>query len=162
MNDKTLHSALFVFRCVGAGTSALALASALGMEYPVWSAMSALIVSQEKLDQTKASVFSRILGTIIGIGAACAVNLAIGRYGASNYLQMAIALAFCAMLVHRFPQLRVSMWTCALILASPSGAPTTTIGLNRGEEVIFGTLVGGLFHAMAEGALRLIVRRRAA
>jgi len=107
-------------------------------------------------------LFSRILGTIIGISAACAVNLAIGRYGASNYLQMAVALAFCATLVHRFPQLRVSMWTCALILASPSGAPTTAIGLNRGEEVIFGTLVGGLFHAVAEGMLRLIRRRRAA
>jgi len=158
MNDKALHTSLFVFRCVGAGTSALALASLLGLEYPVWSAMSALIVSQEKLDDTKASVFTRILGTVIGIGAACAVNLAIGRYGASDYLQLAVALIFCALLVHRFPKLRVSMWTCALILASPSGAPTTTIGLNRGEEVIFGTLVGGLFHAVAEAMLRLLRR----
>lgn len=160
MSDKLLHTLLFVFRCVGSALTGLALAAAIGLEYPVWSAMSALIVSQEKLDDTRASVFSRILGTVIGIGAACIVNLAIGPMGASVYLQIALALTACALLVHHFTQLRVSMWTCALILASPSHVAAATIGLNRGEEVILGTLIGGLFHAMAEGLLRVITKSR--
>jgi uncharacterized membrane protein YccC len=155
MTEKALRTTLFAFRCTGAGTAALALATALGLEHPVWSAMSALIVSQERLDETKASVAFRILGTVIGIGTACAVNLLIARFGASLYLQLAIAVLFCAILVHRFPQLRVSMWTCALIIASSAATSITETGLNRGEEVILGTLVGGLFHAAAEAMLSM-------
>ncbi|HMA48912.1 MAG TPA: hypothetical protein VKP60_04110, partial [Magnetospirillaceae bacterium] len=56
---------------------------------------------------------------------------------------------------------RVSLWTCALILASSSASSTTEIGLNRGEEVILGTLIGGLFHGAAEGALRFARKDKA-
>ena len=157
MTEKTLRTTLFVFRCTGAATAALALASVLGMEHPVWSAMSALIVSQDKLDETKSSVISRILGTVIGIGTACAVNFLIARFGASRYLQVAIAVFLCALLVHRFPKLRVSLWTCTLILASSAATSATTIGLYRGEEVILGTLIGGVFHAAAEAMLRMFM-----
>lgn len=159
MSEKTLRAALYIFRCTGAATGALALGAALGMEHPVWSAMSALIVSQEQLDATKASVFSRILGTVIGIGTACLVNFLIARFGASLYVQVAVAVLVCALLVHRFPQLRVSLWTCTLILASSAATDVSTVGLYRGEEVILGTLIGGLFHAASEAMLRLCVRK---
>ena len=150
MTGKTLHAVLFVFRCTGAATGALALASAFGLEHPVWSAMSALIVSQEQLDATRSSVTSRILGTVIGIVIACAVSLLISRFDASLYAQVAIAVMICALLVHRFPQIRVSLWTCTLILASSAASSVATVGLYRGEEVILGTLIGGLFHAASE------------
>jgi uncharacterized membrane protein YccC len=156
ISEKTLRTALFAFRCTSAGTTALAFATAIGLEHPIWSAMSALIVSQERLDETKASVAFRIIGTVIGIGTACAVNLLIARFGASLYLQLAIAVLLCALLVHRFPQLRVSMWTCALILASSTAGSVSEIGLNRGQEVILGTLIGGLFHAASEVMLRFL------
>lgn len=157
MTEKMLRTALFVFRCTGASTAALAVASTFGLEHPVWSAMSALIVSQDKLDETKSSVTSRILGTVIGIGTACAVNFLIARFGASMYLQVAIAVFLCALLVHRFPKLRVSLWTCTLILASSAATSATTVGLYRGEEVILGTLIGGIFHAAAEAMLLLFM-----
>ena len=156
MKEKPLHTALFVFRCTSAATGALAAAAALGLEHPVWSAMSALIVSQEQLDATRSSVISRILGTVIGIGTACAVNFLIARFGASLYVQVAVAVLICALLVHRFPQIRVSLWTCTLILASSAATEVSTVGLYRGEEVILGTLIGGLFHAVAEAMLRLL------
>src|SRR5579859_297913 len=156
MTGKTMHATLFVFRCTGAATGALALASAVGMEHPVWSAMSALIVSQEQLDATKSSVISRILGTVIGIGTACGVNFLIARFGASLYVQVAIAVLVCAILVHRFPQIRVSLWTCTLILASSAATSVTTVGLYRGEEVILGTVIGGLFHAASEAILHVL------
>jgi len=155
MTEKTLRAALFVFRCTGAATGALALAAAIGLEYPVWSAMSALIVSQEQLDATRTSVISRIIGTVIGIGTACMVNLLIARFGASLYVQVAVAVPICALLVHRFPQIRVSLWTCTLILVSSAATSVTAVGLYRGEEVILGTLIGGLFHAASEIMLRL-------
>jgi len=155
MTEKSLRAALFVFRCTGAATGALALATAFGLEHPVWSAMSALIVSQEQLDATKSSVISRIIGTVIGIGTACGVNFLIARFGASLYVQVAIAVLICALLVHRFPQIRVSLWTCTLILVSSAATSITTVGLYRGEEVILGTLIGGLFHAVSEWMLRL-------
>jgi len=115
--------------------------------------MSALIVSQEQLQATKASVTSRILGTVTGIGTACGVNLLIARFGASIYVQVAVAVTISALLVLRFPQLRVSLWTCTLILASSAALSVPTVGLYRGEEVILGTLIGGLFHAASEWML---------
>jgi len=155
MTEKHLRTALFVFRCVGASISALALAGAVGLPHSVWSAMSALIISQDRLEETRISVIGRIAGTVIGIGTACGINLLLAPYGVSIFLQMGIAVTFCSLLAYRVPQLRVSMWTCPLVLAAASPEPVLTLGFNRAAEVILGTLVGGLFHAAAEGLLRL-------
>jgi uncharacterized membrane protein YccC len=115
LTEKTLRTSLFVFRCVGLGTAALASASAIGLEHPVWSAMSALIVSQEQLDATRSSVTSRILGTVIGIGTACAVNLAIARFGASLYLQLAVAVLICR---SHFSSLSISLASASISAAA--------------------------------------------
>jgi len=156
MTEKRLRTALFVFRCTGSALCALALAAAVGLPHSVWAAMSALIVSQDRLDQTKASIAARLAGTAIGIGAACGTNLTLAPLGASVYPQMALAVTLCALLTHRFPQFRVSMWTCALLLVASAEQPgILAAGLGRGEEVMLGTLTGGAFHAAAEALLRV-------
>jgi len=126
IDEKGIRLLLFVFRCCGAAIGALAIATAIGLPFPVWSAMSALIVSQDRLNDTKYSLMGRILGTVLGIGVACLVNLFLAPYDASHYLQLALSVGFCAVLAHRFPQLRVSMWTCPLVLLT-AHPPTSII-----------------------------------
>lgn len=113
--------------------------------------MSAMIVSQERLHETRSSLTGRILGTLLGIGVTVAVSEIASRNAISTAVQMAIAVALCALVVRELPKLRVAMWTCPIILltAQPS-APMLLVALHRGSEVILGALVGWIFHWFAE------------
>jgi hypothetical protein len=65
--EKSLRAVAFVARCSGAATVAYELALSLGLPGAHWAAMSALIVSQERLQETRSSLMGRVLGTLLGI-----------------------------------------------------------------------------------------------
>ena len=71
MERTILRAIAFVLRCSGAATVAHELASSLGLHKALWAAMSALIVSQEQLHQTRSSLGGFISGTLLGIGCHC-------------------------------------------------------------------------------------------
>jgi uncharacterized membrane protein YccC len=99
----------FVVRCTGAATCAYVGAVKIGLPHAVWAAISALVVSQERLDDTTTSLAGRIAGTIIGACIAVAVSLAGARLTSSVTLQIAVAVAVCATIARERPHLRVSM-----------------------------------------------------
>jgi uncharacterized membrane protein YccC len=154
MDPKIPHVIAFVARCSGATTVAYELASLLGLPEALWAAMSALIVSQERLHETQSSLTGRVLGTLVGLGIAVSVSRVTSGWGTSTAAQMALAVAVAALVVHRFPRLRVAMWTCPLILltAQPS-VPIAVVALHRGSEVILGAVVGWAFHWVSERLL---------
>jgi uncharacterized membrane protein YccC len=147
---KIIRAIAFVLRCSGAATVAYEVVSSLGLE-GLWAAMSAMIVSQERLHETRSSLTGRILGTLLGIGVTVAVSEITSRTATSTAVQMAIAVAICALVVRELPKLRVAMWTCPIILltAQPS-APMLLVALHRGSEVILGAIIGWIFHWFAE------------
>jgi uncharacterized membrane protein YccC len=147
MDQKTARAIVFVARCSGAATVAYELALSLGLAEAMWAAMSAVIVSQERLHETRSFLKGRILGTLLGIAIAVSVSEATSFWAASTSEQMALAVAVAALVAHRFPQLRVAMWTCLIILltARPS-VPVAVVALHRGGEVILGAVVGWAFH----------------
>lgn len=154
MNDRIVRTIAFVLRCAGAATLAYALARQVGLPHPVWAAMSALIVLQERLDATRASLVWRILGTLIGVGAAILVQLGASRLGLGLVAQIAVGVAACALVAHSYPSLRVAMWTCPIVLLTAEpGQAIAMVGLYRGSEVILGALTGGACHWAAEAAL---------
>ena len=137
----------FVIRCAGAATLALWAAVALGLPESVWAAMSALIVSQERLQDTRASLVGRIFGTLLGIGITGLVSIAASRVTASTSAQMAIAVALCAVIVREFPRLRAALWTCPVIfLTAQPSIPILTVAAYRGAEVILGAVIGWVCH----------------
>jgi uncharacterized membrane protein YccC len=146
------RAAAFVGRCAGAAAGAYELTVSLGLPEPLWAVMSALIVSQEKLDETRSSLTGRVLGTLTGIAVTVSVSEIASRAGAlSTALQMAIAVAVCALVAHLLPKLRVAMWTCAVILLTAQPAvPIVIVALRRGSEVILGAAIGWAFHWTAE------------
>ncbi len=151
MGKKIIRAIAFILRCSGAATVGYELASALGLHEALWAAMSAVIISEEHLHETRSSLLGRIFGTLLGISVTVGVNEVASRLAASTTLQMVVAVGICALIVREFPKLRVAMWTCPIILltAEPS-APIVLVALRRGSEVLLGAVVGWVFHWGAE------------
>jgi uncharacterized membrane protein YccC len=150
--DRNAETALaFVLRCSGACTLAYEFAYLIGLRQPLWAAISAIVVSQERLGDTRASLTSRIAGTVLGVAVSLAVGACASTLGLSSVAQMAIAVAIAAYAAHRFAKVRVAMWTCAVVLltAKPSEA-LFAVALQRATEVIFGAAIGFAFHWCAE------------
>ena len=160
MGKKSIRAIAFILRCSGAATVGYELASSLGLHEALWAAMSAVIVSQEHLHETRSTLVGRIFGTVLGIGVTVGVSEAASRIAASTAVQMAVAVAICALIVREFPALRVAMWTCPLILltAQPS-TPIVLVALRRGSEVFLGAIVGWVFHWGAEVVVDALANR---
>lgn len=60
-DQKALRTLAFIVRCSCAATVAYQLALSLQLPNALWAAMSALIVSQERLHETRSSLAGRIL-----------------------------------------------------------------------------------------------------
>ncbi len=145
---------LFVVRCSGAATAAYELAAGLRLAEASWAAISAVIVSQEPLHDSRLSLSGRTVGTLVGIAATILVSCIGSLVGAPVGAQMAVAVALAALIARRYPHLRVAMWTCpTLLLACGPTVPIDAIALRRGYEVILGAIIGWTFHRGAEIAL---------
>ena len=77
--SSIIRAVAFVARCSGAATCAYVADVEIGLPHAVWAAISALIVSQERLDDTTYSLTGRIAGTVIGACIAVAVSVAAAR-----------------------------------------------------------------------------------
>jgi uncharacterized membrane protein YccC len=151
---KSVCLAAFIVRCSGAATGAWALALSVGLAQPVWAAISALVVSQEQLRETRCSLRGRILGTLVGIAVTVLVSELASFLAAPLAAQLAVAIAMTALVAHKFPTLRVAMWTCPMILLTASPAvPIAMVALRRGSEVILGAAVAWVFDWAAERVL---------
>ena len=144
MTDRTIRALAFVARCSGAASVAYKAAMALGFPEAVWAVMSALIVSQERLHETRSSLTGRILGTLLGIVVTSLVNSAAsqGPRPIPISTQMAAAVALAAIAARLFPILRAAMWTCPVIfLTTPPATPIFVVAVHRGTEVMLGALI---------------------
>jgi uncharacterized membrane protein YccC len=152
--------AVFVARCSGATTAAWKLSVLFGMSEPVWAAMSALIIAQIRLSDTRLCLQARILGTLLGMAISLSVNAIACRLHAPLVIQVALAVAISAAVAAQWPAFRVAMWTCPVILlATAPATPIVRAAMARGSEVILGALVGLGFHWGAEILIDAVVAR---
>jgi len=122
---------------------------------PVWASMSALIVSQDRWQDTELSLQQRIRGTFLGVSISLAVNLIAMSLGTSTTIQLVIAVAICAAIARVDRSVRVCMWTCPIVLIpGQAGAnPVIVVGLYRALEIVVGCLVAGAFSLLTEWLL---------
>jgi uncharacterized membrane protein YccC len=141
----------FVIRCATAASLAYGLATLVGLQQPLWATMSALIVSQESVTATLASIHGRFVGTLIGVAVALLVNSAGRVIGLPLVLQIGIGAALCATAAMGRPAIRVCLWTCPLVLVTAASGPAPAlVAVIRASEVILGAVVGGLTHIIEE------------
>lgn len=153
----------FVIRCALAASLAYGVATGVGLPQPVWAPMSALVVSQERVSATLASIYGRFIGTLIGVAVALLVSWVSGLVGLPVAIQIAIAVALCAVVAMGRPAIRVCLWTCPLVLiTAPSGPAPDIVALFRGSEVVLGAVVGGLTHILEAGFKPTQIARRLA
>lgn len=151
MNETRVRDLAFVLRCSGAATLSFILAEAVRLPHPVWAAMSGIIVGQEKLGDTRQATIGRFVGTLLGVIIAVVVGTASQWLGAGQAYEIAIAVGLAAIIVRRYPSLKVCMWTCPIVfLTTTADTPLWEVGLYRGAEVLLGSAVGTLVHAVAE------------
>ncbi len=152
----------FVVRCSGAATLSYMLANAIGLPHPVWASMSGVIVSQEKLNDTRTATAGRLFGTVVGVVVAVLVGSVLQPLHADVAVQMAVAVAIAAIIARRYPLVRVCMWTCPLVfLETDPATPMLVVGFQRGAEVLLGGVVGAVLHWISEVVIGGLVAREA-
>ena len=154
MIKSTLCMFVFAVRCSGAATISYLAAAWMGLSHPIWAPITALIISQERLQDTESSLLPFIVGTFIGSFSAV-ITSALGSWFAANVgTQIAAGVTFCALVAHAKPSLRVCMWTCPMVLlTSDASDSAAVVALDRGGEVVVGALIGAGLHWMAESRL---------
>jgi uncharacterized membrane protein YccC len=144
-------AAVFAPRCVAACLGAYAVALACGLAQPLWAAMSATMVSQPKLAQTRSTFLGRVAATAVGALVSLAAGTLGARFGAPVAAQMGFAVALTALIAHVFPAMRPAIWTCPLVLLSGEASQALAeIALRRSVEVSLGALIGWLVHLGAD------------
>jgi uncharacterized membrane protein YccC len=151
--------AFFGVRCFLAVVLSYELASAAGLPYPYWAPISAVVVSQERIGETRTSLVSRVIGTIFGAVVAVVIGKLAPPLGIGAATQAAVAVGLCALLAYQRPSFRTSLVTGPIVLLSaPTTDPIEMVGFFRGSEVIIGGFVGGGLHYTMERLQALLDR----
>ena len=160
-NPKLRILMFFAVRCSGAATLSYLAGGWIGLPHPIWATITALIISQERFEDTQSVLISFLLGTCIGIACAVAVTALGSCLAAGVTAQLAVGVAFCAAIAHEKPGLRVCMWTCPLVLLTNDASHSiASVALDRGAEVVIGALIGAGLHWVAESKLVAILSQR--
>ena len=158
-STDTAQRLAFAARCAASGALAYLLARTVGLPHPVWASMSSLIVSQESVEATRRSIVGRIAGTVVGAVVAVLVGEVSNRAGIDPAVQIAMAVGLCALFAKGRPSLRVSLWTCPVVLlTATTEASVEYTGWMRGSEVILGALTGGLIHGIEQAMIHVAHR----
>jgi uncharacterized membrane protein YccC len=140
-------AAVFALRCVVACLGAYAVSAAFDLAQPLWAAMSATMVSQHKLAETRSTFLGRVAATAVGALVSLAAGTLGARLGAPVTAQMGFAVALTALIAHLFPAMRPAIWTCPLVLLSGDASQgLAEIALRRSVEVSLGALIGWVVH----------------
>ncbi|MEH3105814.1 MAG: FUSC family protein [Sphingomonas fennica] len=149
-----IHAFGFVARCTTAAMLAYAAADALGLGHPVWAVVSALIVSQQTVRETRQSYLWRAAGTGMGATVALAAALCLMPDPARPLPATGAAVTVCAAVARRWPSMRVCLWTAPLVILTANAEHSiAATALQRGGEVLLGGLVGAAIHLVLEHAV---------
>ena len=156
-----LRTLKFAVRCSGAATLSYLVGGWIGLPHPIWATVTALIISQERYEDTQSALVSFLLGTCIGIACALAVAASASYLAAGVTVQLVVGVALCAWVAPLNPNLRVCMWTCPLVLlTNDTSRSIAMVVLDRGAEVAIGALIGaGLHWAVESGPLAILSHR---
>lgn len=127
-----------------AGAAALYAATLLGLAYPFWSAISAIVVAQTSLGGGVLSVArDRAAGTITGAAAGAAVAFVRPPGLEGLVLALAGATAVLAFLSAGRPWLKIAPVTAAIVIAGGAGPEgPASLALDRVMEILVGSAAG--------------------
>src|ERR1700685_2658113 len=95
-----LTAFVFVMRCALSCALAYEVVARLGVSQPVWAAISAIIVSQERFIDTRSSLTARIAGPALGVAIGLAVGVLATPFNIPPAVEIAAAVALGAYAAH--------------------------------------------------------------
>src|SRR5215472_6338736 len=137
--------AAFAFKLTAAALLALWISYRLGVTLPLWSALSALIVTQISVGRSLRATFDYFAATVGGVLWGELVAFVVPHPGELSLLfVLMLALAPLAFIAALYPRLSVGPVTAAIVVLVPEMMHTTPISsaLDRVIEVSLGGLTG--------------------
>ena len=162
---------IFALRTVSAGLIALLAAYWLGLEHPQWAMMTVFIVAQPVAGMVLAKGFYRMLGTIVGAGAALAIAKACGgnAWLLVAALSLWIGLSTYVSSLLRNPEAygaALAGYTAMIIGLPAFGQPhlLSELAAARCAEIVLGIVCAGvtsrlILPQLASDAMRARLRR---
>ncbi len=146
LNLRRLQSAAaLAFRLTAAALLALWLSYRLGVTLPLWSVMTALVVTQISLGRSLKATLDYFAATIGGVLWGGLIAFLVPHSGETQLLfVLLLALAPLAFAAALYPRLAVGPVTAAIVVLIPQMMHTTPVAsaLDRVEEVLLGGLTG--------------------
>lgn len=156
MTDRWgIDAAVFSLKSYAAGMLAIYLALSIGLERPYWAFLTAYIVAQPLAGAVLSKALFRVIGTVVGAGAA--VLMVPALINAPELLVLAISgwLALCVFvsLLDRTPRSYMFVlagYSAVLIVLPSVDAPGAifTVASLRVQEITLGILCGSLVHGV--------------
>lgn len=156
MTDRWgIDAAVFSLKSYAAGMLAIYLALSIGLDRPYWAFLTAYIVAQPLAGAVLSKALFRVIGTVVGAGAA--VLMVPALINAPELLVLAISgwLALCVFvsLLDRTPRSYMFVlagYSAVLIVLPSVDAPGTifTVASLRVQEITLGILCGSLVHGV--------------
>jgi len=138
-------AAAFAFRLTAAALLALWLSYRLGVTLPLWSVMTALVVTQISLGRSLKATFDYFAATLGGVLWGGLIAVLVPHSSETQLLfVLLLALAPLALAAALYPRLTVGPVTAAIVVLIPQMMHTTPIAsaLERVTEVSVGGLTG--------------------
>jgi uncharacterized membrane protein YccC len=146
MNWRRLKgAAALAFRLSAAAALALWCSYRLGLSLPLWSVLTALIVTQASLGRSLKATLDYIAATLGGAIWGGLVAIAVPHMAESGLLfVLTLALAPVAFLAALYPRVSVGPTTAAIVVLIPVMLHTTPVAsaIDRISEVLVGGLTG--------------------
>jgi uncharacterized membrane protein YccC len=138
-------AASHAFRLTAAALLALWLSHRIGVALPLWSVLTALIVTQISLGRSLKVTLDYFAATIGGVLWGAAVAIVVPHSSeVTLLLVLLLAIAPLAFVAALYPRLSVGPTTAAIVVLIPQMMHTTPIAsaIERVEEVLIGGLTG--------------------
>lgn len=154
---RSLPLVLFVLRCSAAAMLSNIVGKEIGLAYPVWAVISALIISQAKLTEAREATYGRVAGTFLGIVVTVAVGSLMDYMDVTDFsTQMTVVIAVVAAIVFHYQYLKVGMWTCPVVLMSvDEKTHLFQSGMERAAEILVGCVIAIVLHVLFRQVLRM-------
>ncbi len=143
--SRLKDAAAFAFRLSAAALLALWLSYRLGLTLPLWSVLTALIVTQISLGRSLKATLDYFAATVGGVLWGAGIALLVPHSNETALLfVLLLALAPLAFAAALYPRLAVGPTTAAIVVLIPQMLHTTQIAsaLDRVTEVSLGGLTG--------------------
>jgi uncharacterized membrane protein YccC len=138
-------AAALAFRLSAAGALALWLSMRIGVALPLWSVLTALIVTQISLGRSLKITLDYFAATVGGVLWGAAVAILVPHAGEASLLTvLMLAIAPPAFIAALYPRFSVGPTTAAIVVLIPQMLHSTPIAsaMERVEEVLLGGLTG--------------------